>query len=107
MALVEILVHYSVLPRDFLITPISVPDTVSIMDVPKAVLIAGWDQPIPIPSTQEYGWTWITSNSSAVLRVPSAVIPYEPNYVINVLHPEFLEIEFGPPEPFRFDPRLK
>jgi RES domain-containing protein len=107
LAVLEILVHYSVLPRDFLITPISMPDSVSIVDVPDSVLTAGWNQPTPIPATQEYGRTWITTNGSAVLSVPSAVMPFERNYVLNILHPGFREIAFGPSEPFPFDPRLK
>ena len=107
LAVLEILVHYSVLPRDFVITPISVPDSVSIMDVPEAVLAGDWNKSIPIPATQEYGMAWIASNSSAVLSVPSAVLPPERNYVLNLRHPDFPAILFGPSEPFRFDPRLK
>ena len=107
LAVLEILVHYSVLPRDFVITPISIPDSVPIMDVPDSVLTAGWNQPTPIPTTQEYGRTWITANSSAVLIVPSAVMPLERNYVLNVRHPDFRKITFGQSEPFPFDPRLK
>jgi RES domain-containing protein len=107
LAILEILVHYSVLPRDFVITPISIPDSVSIVGVPDSVLAAGWNQPTPIPATQEYGGRWITANSSAVLIVPSAVMPLDRNYVLNVLHPDFRKIAFGPSEPFPFDPRLK
>ena len=107
LAVLEILVHYSVLPRDFVITPISIPDSVSIMGVPDSVLTAGWNQPTPIPVTQEYGGTWITANSSAIMIVPSAVMPLERNYVLNVLHPDFCKIAFGQSEPCPFDPRLK
>jgi RES domain-containing protein len=107
LAVLEILVHYSVLPRDFVITPISIPDGVSIMGVPDSVLADGWNQPTPIPATQEYGRTWITTNGSAVLIVPSAVMPRERNFVLNVLHPDFRKIAFGPSERFPFDPRLK
>lgn len=46
-------------------------------------------------------------NGSAVLIVPSAVMPLERNYVLNVLHPDFRKIAFGQSEPFPFDPRLK
>lgn len=107
LAILEILVHYSVLPRDFVLTSISIPDRISIMDVPDSVLTAGWDWPIPIPATQEYGRTWIANRGSAVLRVPSVVVPHEPNYLLNVMHPDFLEIAFGSSEPFFFDPRFR
>jgi hypothetical protein len=39
------------------------------MGVPDSVLAAGWNQPTPIPTTQEYGGTWVTANSSAVTSV--------------------------------------
>lgn len=107
LAVIEILVHYSVLPMDFVMTLISIPDRVSIIDVPDIALTRGWDQPIPIPATQEYGREWIANSGSAVLRVPSAVMPLERNYVLNVVHADFGDIVFGPPEPFHFDQRLK
>jgi len=106
-AILEILVHYAVLPKDFVMTLISIPGRLSIIDVPHNVLSPGWDVPIPVPATQEYGRQWIANSRSAVLRVPSAVVTSEWNYVLNVLHPDFREITFGPSEPFHFDPRLK
>ena len=106
-AVLEILVHYAVLPKDFVMTLISIPDRLSVLEVPDNVLIPGWDQPIPIAATQEYGRQWIANSRSAVLRVPSVVVKSEWNYVLNVSHREFREIRFGPSEPFQFDPRLK
>ena len=106
-AVLEILVHYAVLPKDFVMTLISIPDRLTIIDVPDNVLTPGWDLPIPIAATQEYGGQWIASSRSAVLRVPSAVVKSEWNFVLNVFHQEFREIVFGPSEPFKFDPRLK
>lgn len=107
LAALEVLVHYSVLPRDFVLTPISIPDSVRIANVPEAALIEGWDGPIPIPATREYGYRWVETGESPVLRVPSTVIKAETNYVINVHHPDFARLHFGTPEPFQFDPRLK
>jgi RES domain-containing protein len=107
LAVLEILVHYSALPIGFVLTPISIPDSVSVEEVPETALAAGWDDPNPIPATQEYGRRWIETKASLVLRVPSAIIKAEANYVINVLHPEFVQLDFGRPEPFGFDPRLK
>jgi RES domain-containing protein len=43
---------------------------------------------------------------TAVLQVPSRVIPVEPNYVLNPVHPDFQRLRIAPPEPFRFDERL-
>jgi RES domain-containing protein len=43
---------------------------------------------------------------SAVLEVPSVIVQFEPNYLINPGHPDFKRIKIGKPVPFAFDPRL-
>jgi RES domain-containing protein len=44
--------------------------------------------------------------TSAVLAVPSTVIPREYNYILNPGHPDFPKIRFFIAEPFYFDNRL-
>jgi RES domain-containing protein len=58
------------------------------------------------PQLQMLGDEWIEGKSSAVLRVPSAVVESEFNYLINPAHEKFGEIEIGSPRSFDFDPRL-
>jgi RES domain-containing protein len=84
-----------------------IPDAVRVVAVPISALTEGWDGPLPILATKEYGRHWVETKESVILRVPSTVIKVEANYIINVLHPEFPLLDFGPSEPFRFDPRLK
>lgn len=55
---------------------------------------------------QALGDAWIASKTSLVLRVPSAVIPEESNYLINPEHPEVPLLATHPGTPFRFDLRL-
>jgi RES domain-containing protein len=43
---------------------------------------------------------------SAILEVPSAVIPRESNYLLNPAHPQFGRIRVAGRAPFSFDPRL-
>jgi len=57
-------------------------------------------------STQAMGDGWVASASSAILAVPSVLIPEETNFVLNPGHPDFARIEISPAEPFAFDPRL-
>lgn len=52
------------------------------------------------------GDRWIDSRRSLALRVPSVLIPQEPNYLLNPSHPEFRRVRIGLAEEFRFDPRL-
>lgn len=57
-------------------------------------------------STREFGAKWARELRSLALRVPSAVVPGEFNYLLNPLHPDFQHVNIGKPEPFTFDPRL-
>ena len=52
------------------------------------------------------GTTWAREGKTAVLAVPSAVIPQERNYLLNPLHPSFSRIRIGAAQPFAFDPRM-
>jgi RES domain-containing protein len=49
---------------------------------------------------------WLLEGSSAVLRVPSMVVPRESSYMLNPAHPRFPEIELSEPLEFEFDVRL-
>jgi RES domain-containing protein len=61
----------------------------------------------PVPrSTQAAGDAWIKEGGSAVLRVPSVIVPEEWNYLLNPKHPDFSKIQVRQPSPFDFDPRL-
>jgi RES domain-containing protein len=107
LAVLEILVHYSVLPRDFVLTPIKVPRGVLIEEVPAEHLPSHWNSPSPVKATREFGRRWANEKRSAVLSVPSSIVPVDRNFLINPLHPDFRRIVFLPPEPFYFDQRLK
>jgi RES domain-containing protein len=59
-----------------------------------------------VSATQRFGSKWARSQASVALRVPSAVVSGEFNYLLNPLHPDFSGLIMERPEPFRFDPRL-
>jgi RES domain-containing protein len=46
------------------------------------------------------------SGRSAVLKLPSAVVPEEFNYLLNPAHPDFGKIRIAKPRAFKADPRL-
>ena len=56
--------------------------------------------------TRAVGDRWLTQGQSAVLQVPSAVVPVECNFIVNPRHPDFSAIKPGPISDFRYDPRL-
>lgn len=52
------------------------------------------------------GDKWANEQTSAVLRVPSAVIETEFNYVLNPVHSDFKKIQIGRSRKFQYDPRF-
>jgi RES domain-containing protein len=57
-------------------------------------------------ATQQIGDQWIEERRSAVLGVPSVILPIETIFLINPEHPGFEEISIRSPESFSFDDRL-
>ena len=66
----------------------------------------GWTGSPAPPSTRAIGDLWAREARSAVLELPSVIIPGESNYLLNPAHPAFKKIVIGKAEPFSFDPRL-
>jgi len=65
-----------------------------------------WQEEPPPPSTREIGDLWVKESRSAVLELPSVIVPGEHNYLLNPAHRDFRKISIAKPEPFAFDPRL-
>jgi len=109
LACLENLVHRSGegLNDTFSVTEISIPESISMITVHANQLTAGWDSLSGQSETQVIGNNWIQVNKSAILIVPSVIIPDEFNYLINPAHSDFSKIEVTSVSPFRFDQRLK
>jgi len=52
------------------------------------------------------GERWLRESRTAVLSVPSVVIPHERNFVLNPIHAEFARLKINPSERFSFDPGM-
>jgi RES domain-containing protein len=103
LAVLEILVHYSVLPKDFVATAIEIPETIQ----RRRFADPSWTVDTPLHITQADGGAWIRERLSAMTSVPSFVVPSERNYLLNPSHSDFAGIMLDPSEPFRFDPRIR
>jgi RES domain-containing protein len=90
--------EYVLIPGEF--------DESLVVAVEVEELPADWRRNPPPPSTQRLGDDWIASGASAVLKVPSALLPQESNYLFNPRHPAFSEVKIGQPERLAMDPRL-
>lgn len=108
LAALEKFVHLQsgALGLDFVSFRVDIPDGVKIRELDKAHLPKDWHS-VPAPaSTKDIGRLWVQKNETAVLRVPSTLIPLEYNYLFNPAHPQFKHLRIHKPEPFSFDPRL-
>ena len=77
-----------------------------VLDLPDVDLPEDWQSRPISPSTRAIGDRWVKEQRSAVLRVPSIVVPDEYNYLLNPTHPDFAKIKIGKPIAYYFDPRL-
>jgi len=90
-----------------LIIQARLPDTLRVKKLEIFDLPPERKSPAPGILTKDIGTDWANSMETVVLSVPSAVVDRELNYLLNPGHPDFSLINFDPPEPFEFDPRLK
>ena len=106
LALVEVLVHLrSDVLQAFSAVPIEFDESlVSVLAAKE--LPADWKRHPPPPSTQSLGDRWVAGARTALLRVPSVVVPTEFNDLVNPLHPDFARVARLEPIPFPFDRRL-
>jgi RES domain-containing protein len=71
-----------------------------------ATLPNDWRRYPAPPHLQRIGDDWARSASSAVLRVPNAIIEKESNYLLNPSHRDFSKIKVNAAEPLTLDLRL-
>jgi RES domain-containing protein len=107
LAAMEMLVHLD--SSELLGRYVSIPvrfDSSLCRRLPTARIPPDWrDDPAPI-STRRLGSVWARNGTSAILAVPSVLVPLETNYLINLQHPDFRKLEIGKVVSFQFDPRL-
>lgn len=108
-ALLEVIAHTEVssrLQHEYVLFEVRLDPDEHLLTVGPDLLPDDW-RSVPWPdSTQEIGTFWYEEQASVVLDVPSAVVPRQRNFVVNVAHPRFDELEIDGPDPFEIDPRL-
>ena len=108
LAALEVFVHMEVEDVATMLACIrvDVPTEVKIEYLAMAQLPSDWRN-IPAPTDlATMGDLWFQSGSTAILAVPSVVIPIEYNYLINPSHPDFVKLTVESPAAFELDPRL-
>jgi len=107
LAVLEVLVHMDVsrsLPR-FIAFSFDL-DASLIDQLPATRLPRHWRTLRGLAMTQRIGDAWLDGGDALALAVPSAIVPEELNYLLNPVHPAFIQLKFGRPMPSILDPRL-
>jgi RES domain-containing protein len=106
LAVLEILVHIKSygLPPDYHLITIEIPDTTAVVTIDQGKLKQNWKDDIAYG--QFIGDEFLNANQSLVLKVPSAIIDQEYNFVINPAHPDAAKIKIQSFKIFMFDKRL-
>ena len=104
----ELAVHLplGITPTDFVIIAIHIPDTLTVSKIPDAKLPERWNEYPYSIATQKIGNEFVKKGRSAILRIPSAVVEGDYNYLINPFHAAAIKIRIKEIKPFHFDPRL-
>jgi RES domain-containing protein len=82
----------SIIPDDYCFAIIEISDN-EVLPFDLTTLPKGWNSPHNYFISQKIGNQWLKNKKSLVLKVPSAMVPYEYNYLINPNHPSINQVK--------------
>jgi len=105
-ALIETCVHLSAndVPPSFTLLKILGPD-LAFDEI--GITRLGHDWPASQGTTRDLGSGWLKRGSSALLRVPSALVPETANYLLNPAHADAAHFQIEASFIYPFDARIK
>lgn len=106
LAVLEMLVQDDPLRASYTLIGATLPANLKVEILTADQLPPDWRDVGARAQLQALGSAWAARRSSAVLAVPSVVIPAEVNYLLNPLHPSFGRIAIGKAQEFITDLRL-
>lgn len=92
-------------PDDLRLYEIEVPDHARIERLPAGALPPSWTEP-GSPECIAPGDRWLAAGDALALEIPSAVLPEEPNLLINPRHADAAGVHVVDSRAFTFDLRL-
>ena len=106
LAILEMLVQDQPLRAHYIIIAVRIPSTVRIERISPSKLPGDWLTAGRVDELRAIGADWVKRAKTAVLCVPSVVVPSGFNFLLNPKHAEFAQVVVRSPEPFVFDSRL-
>lgn len=97
LAVLEVRVHLDLplelLPNDYVLVRVRLPDETAVISEPQ-------------PDAKATGDAWLREAATATLLVPSVLVPFAHNVLLNPRHPRAVDAAIASTTEFRFDPRL-
>ncbi|MGH7662917.1 MAG: RES family NAD+ phosphorylase [Gemmatimonadaceae bacterium] len=108
LAVLETLVHADIadVPEDRRALEIDIPDD-AIIALHTGQLARDWRTRPESHACRSLGDAWVRTGEATCLRVPSVVIPFESNYLINPRHPDAHGLRVVRDVAFELDQRLR
>lgn len=108
LAMAEVAVHLSLatIPGDYVMIEIEIPDSLKIQSLKQSELTPDWNIHPPDSHTLKIGDNFIDSGKHVILKVPSAVVKGDFNFLINPQHKDFKKIRIIEITNFPFDKRM-
>lgn len=106
LALLELMVQDDPLRAHYVLIPALLPDGLPETRINADQLPEDWRTMGARDVLQSMGQAWLHGARTAVLSVPSAVVPSERNYLLNPRHPGFSRIVIGETLSLQTDTRL-
>lgn len=108
LAMAEVAVHLSMatLPNDYVMMTVTIPEDILIETLDVKKLPKGWNVFPHSFTTQILGDDFVRTNDFCVLKVPSAVVKGDFNFLLNPFHPDFKRISIVAQDDFPFDKRI-
>lgn len=108
LAALEVLVHIEIINfvKNLELLILEIPDEIRPLTIGNDELRTNWNTYPPHESTMKLGSAWVKARKSLLLEVPSVVIPFEKNILINPSHANIRDIKIKDRMPFNFDNRL-
>ena len=107
LAMVEVAVHVplGIIPINYFIATIDIPEN-DILELKPSDWPENWNSNPFIKNTQLIGDSFLREAEHLVLKVPSASVSGDFNYLVNPRHPGFNKVKLKSIDPFVFDVRL-
>lgn len=98
--------HISLLANNFVITTLYIPNEITVENADETSLIPDWKDFRNYRVTQAIGTKFLKEGKNLLLKVPSAIVQKEYNYLINPAHDSMRECKVLDISSFSFDKRL-